>query len=106
MQGELILDSNSLRSLYHRSIASKPISHHSTHFLFHLSFPSPFVPTSTLDSTNNVVRSIILLHDAIKIDRIRTHALPHDVLAYFTVLRFIHTHILYAWIHLPQLVIP
>ena len=80
MQLELILDSNSLRSLYHRSIASKPISHHSTHFLFHLSFFSPFVPTSTLDSTNNIVRSIILLHDAIKIDRIRTHALPHDVI--------------------------
>ena len=106
MQGELILDSNSLRSLYHRSIASKPISHHSTHFSISSHSLLLSCLTSTLDSTNNVVRSIILLHDAIKIDRIRTHALPHDVLAYFTVLRFIHTHILYAWIHLPQLVIP
>lgn len=52
------------------------------------------------------MRSVILLHNAIKIDRTRTHAFPDDVLAYFTILHFRHEHNPYARIHLPQFMLP
>ena len=64
-----------------------------------------FTFTHTYYSTNNTMRSIILFHNAIKIDRIRTHAFLDDILAYFTILRFSHTHNPYARIHLPQLML-